>query len=369
VSSNPLDEVAPAPGSRASKQETGLDRDAVPPPFVSSVTDDAGAERGQALAQALSNSDCHPVLLFGAASSGKTAILLSLLKYINTSSDAAATISLDLGTLPNGGIWDELRRYAERLFYAEGYEFLRQRAPEATTARYPFFVPIELKPHGAPRKKFAFFEGQGEWFHPDFDKSNPHPQFKEEITEFLRLYTGHVSSIYVAPYAVEGYDSAASQNAAEATKRIQERDFALGGIIDQYDNLRRTLVHRDQHLFILTKWDIRCGNLADPEFREYLGVLDQELQLKYPISFQRFQNLAWLPDTPNNKVKGAYCAGIFTERRTLAPVAKADTEGVDRFARELWDWIYFSANATPLYDDVRAPKPSLLDKIMAWIRN
>lgn len=369
---HPLDEIAPITGFEGSKQG-GIHRDAekeesIAPQVIFSDSKEETRERGQELAQSLSDSDCHPVLLFGGATSGKTTILLSLLKYINTVKEANATISLQTDALPPGDKWNVRRTNAETLYNKDAYGFVRQQAPSATNASDPFFIPVEIIPQGAPPKKFAFLEGQGDWYHADWDRSNPHREFRVDITEFLRTFTRPVSVIYVAPYAVGGYKSAEISEAAKSNKLIQEVDYALSGIISQYENLRRTFTHRDQHLFLLTKWDIRCGSIAQPQFTNYLEVLDEEIEKKYPLSFKRFGSIISGVSAPNNKVKGAYCAGIFNENRRIAPLANSDKESLDLFPRELWDWIYFSACQTPLYEDVRAKPLSVFDKMMQLIR-
>jgi hypothetical protein len=70
----------------------------------------------------------------------------------------------------------------------------------------PLFIPVEVRPRGDDRPiKFAFLEGDGEWYRLNqVDARNrenfePLPQLKRPIEQVLSSYVGGVSIIFVCP--------------------------------------------------------------------------------------------------------------------------------------------------------------------------
>jgi hypothetical protein len=323
-------------------------------------------QRGQMLAARFKDEGVIPVLIFGARASGKTSFLASLFQFVHIAPKSKATLSLTLDALPDDNVdWGNMRRYATILFERKVYDFMDKKAPQSTLDPLPFFVPVELKPTSKQSQKFAFLEGRGEWYQPLTEGDSPHQPFQGEIEGLLKAYNAPLCVIYVAPFATGGSETSVKES--PNSQSLKDRDLGLTGSISQYQELRRATGHLDHHLFLFTKWDVRCKGIKDldliwPDHE----VVHSEIAARYPISFARYLNMQFgVPKS--NKATTHYCSGIFDDKAVMAP-AEEDRAALDIFPMKLWDWLYFATNQQPLYPEIR-PKPlGILDKLLKLLR-
>ena len=350
-----------------------------------------GDAMGAQFASSMAEEGFHPVLIFGAPASGKTAFILSLIKYIYVGAASSAQIRLSLDLFPNesssirGDLvendrlrWSEIKKYANTLFNKQATDFLQANQIVAyTKVLYPFFVPIEITPkkEGLKPLKIAFLEGMGEWYKPQLgDESlSPHKSFRPEILAFLENYPGAITSIFVAPYALESYESIDDGESAASAPKMRERDFGLYGLIDQLEKCRANQIESDNYLYLLTKWDIRCKSISNPEFiYKNTDILRDEIQSKFPMSFNRFQNIREISvqnsdvKQQNRKMVSAYCAGIM--KASVMNLPMESRHRVDHFSRKLWNYFYLNSNNDYLYEEFRPVKIGFIQKIINWFR-
>ena len=350
-----------------------------------------GEAMGSQFANTMAEEGFHPVLIFGAPASGKTAFLLSLIKYMYVGANSGSQIRLLLNLFPNESSsvrkdlieqdrerWIEVKKYANILFNKHATDFLQaNQITSITDVSYPFFIPIEVTPRkeGLKPLRVAFLEGKGEWYatKPEDESQSPHQTFRPEILAFLENFPGGITSIFVAPFALESYDSHTDGESSASAPKIRERDFALYGLIDQFEKCRANQVESDNYLYLLTKWDIRCGSISNPEFiYKDVSILENEIQAKFPMSFNRFQNIREISkEIPTINAKGrktfsAYCAGIM--KASVVNLPAESRVRVDHFSRKLWNYFYLNSTNDFLYEEFKPVHVSFFQKIINWIR-
>ncbi len=353
---------------------------------------------GTQLANTMAENGFHPVLIFGAPASGKTTFLLSLIRYMFVGLGSDSQIRLCLEPFPNESNsmkkehkeldkdrWLNFKKYANELFNKSATDFFQgNQLPSATFALSPFFVPIEITPKNTNLKplKIAFLEGRGEWYKViSSDNGNsPHQSFKQEIHSFLERFPSSITSIFVAPYAIDGYESMADGESNSSSSKIKERDFALYGLIDQLESKRKNQIGSDNYLYLLTKWDIRCNSVSHPEFiYKDPKIVKNEILVKFPASFSRFQNISEKhPEESKNKKNhsynynnkktvSAYCAGIL--KYAVISLPEESSKLVDHYSRKIWNYLYLNATNEYLYLEFKPKKIGFFDKISNWIKN
>jgi len=363
------------------------------PNFI--INDDKilGEALGNQYANSMAEDGFHPVLIFGAPASGKTTFLLSLIRYMFVGQNCDAQIRLCLEPFPNEstGIkaehkdldrdrWSAVKKYANDLFNKNATDFLQsnQIAPR-TEVKFPFFIPIEITPKKENLKplKIAFLEGEGEWYrlNTDGESTSPHKTFRHEILAFLERYPYPITAIFVAPFAIDGYESNQDGESSRSAPKVKERDFALYGIIDQFEKARINQIGADNYLYLLTKWDIRCGSVSHPEFiyTDY-NVVKTEINSKFPMSLNRFNNIReGEPVRVKGKMIGnskktvsAYCAGIL--RYAVLSLPEESSRAVDHYSRKIWNYLYLNATNKYLYSEFEPKKIGIIEAIIGWIK-
>ena len=324
-------------------------------PVAESEDQMTAQQRGQYLAARFKDEGIHPILIFGAVASGKTSLLASLFQYIHHATTSNAILTLELDTIPTDTkAWQDMRRYATTLFERKVYEFMTQKAAPATLDELPFFIPVILRPNDKSERKFAFLEGRGEWYTSDVTADSLHQPFQGEVEGLLRNFNEPLTVIYVAPFTTWGYRGDGDKESAQS-KEIKLRDISLLGVISQYQKMRIANFHTDNHIFLFTKWDIRCSGIGDKQLlRPDEELLTKTIALRYPLSYARFNNMS-SGDVPSQKAVTHYCAGVIDGNAVMKP-AEEDQQRLDFFPRKLWNWFYFNTTKTPLYDDVH-PRP------------
>jgi len=317
---------------------------------------------GKDLAKRFKDKKVHPVLIFGSKGSGKTSLIASLLKYMRDRPESDASIEFADSVLPDDDPWwEQTKIWSQDVFYKRVLAYIDNLAPESTQESQPFFIPISLTTKTGIEVKFALLEGKGEWYQPNLEATVPFQKFKSFLQGFLQGYNDTATVIYVAPYVTGSVEETPKSTGLRAS------DLGLLGAINEYLSLRKAFVHQDQHMFLLTKWDVFCASVAAPEFIE---PLEEEIQgvfrERYLQSWTRYLNSS-VSQENQNRTYSAYCAGLI-DGRTVVTAATEDDERVAFYARKLWDWLYQNASGLTLYPDVR-PKPlGRFDQFLKWLR-
>lgn len=327
---------------------------------------DAQMQLGQELATIFKNNNVHPVLIFGSAGSGKTSMLASLFRYMQLT-QAEATQALHDELFPSDDPrWQKHAVLARQLYYGKVLEFIELKAPQATLDATPFFIPVKVTRTTGEEATFAFLEGRGEWYMPAKNSDSPFRPFQSLLRGLLQNYNEKATAIYVAPCTTGVMSRDGRLEPANAPKMV-DSDLGLLGALKEYVNLRRATFHRDRHVFLMTKWDLYCGGISEPEFvHPPPRLLSSVLQERFRFSWAHFCNLNF-HGSSRNKMFSTYCSAVIDNMKVLSP-AHADSAVVDFYPRKLWDLLYENHTGLPLYPDVRPRPPGPLDRLISWLR-
>jgi hypothetical protein len=263
-----------------------------------------------------------------------------------------------------------LYRYAENFFEREAQTALVDGTMvPATNQSEPFFIPVDVQArHEKDAFRFAFLEGRGEWYTPNKDPNGPlYLELRPEIVDLLENYNESLSIIFVAPYAI----------GASGTADTEASDAGLVGAIKYY--LRdRTSMLQDNHLYLLTKWDL----YADPrnEVSEFSEVepeqVERVIESRYPQSWPAFQAMPLGGDHIRRSFM-QYSAGLITGGLQRKP-AQHQAEVFDRYPKLVWNWLVGNASQvseTPRATGLRVRRmlfpdiaPPAAERVTVWRR-
>jgi hypothetical protein len=359
----PVPEVSAEPVERAR-----IDVESLIPPIqsVSSNVDPAFAEdelqMGKELAAILKDRGVYPVFIFGSKGSGKTSLIASLFKYMRDRQEADATIELVEDLFPESDPrWERRVHWSRDIFYKKVFAYIDRVAPPSTQEDLPFFIPVKISTKNSGDAYFAFLEGKGEWYQPDFSADVPFKKFKGFVQGVLQAFNGAAAVVYVAPYVTESAEEGASD------KRIKDSDLGLLGVIGEYTSSRKALFHQDHHLFLMTKWDVYCHSIATDQFSDPDGEEIQRVFAdRYQLSWTKYVNLS-ISDHMANKSYSTYCAGVMDGATIVKPAAE-DEARVSFFPRKLWDTLFQGATGKVLYQDVQPRPLSLVERLLRLLR-
>jgi hypothetical protein len=316
---------------------------------------------GKELASVFQDKLVHPVFIFGSKGSGKTTLIASILKYIQDREEASASIELAEDVLPPGDQWAHRLSASRDLFYRKVFDYMENAAPPSTQEEWPFFVPVRLIRATGEEVVFAFLEGKGEWYHPDETSEVPFQPFKGLLQGMLLNFNEPATFIYVAPFATESFAEHSGSN------HLAMSDKGLLGVLTWYQSLRKAHAHHDHHMLMVSKWDIFCESPVSPEFVDPTAdEIQNVLRDRYPLTWNRYLKSTFSAERQNRSFS-AYCSGLMTGS-TIASVSGAAADNVAFFPRKFWDWMYENATGQVLYPDVRPAKPTLLDRLLNFLR-
>lgn len=338
---------------------------ATPGKYVSGEREDGYGEQsslGKELAAIFKNNGVHPVLIFGSKGSGKTSLLASLFKYMQDQPDAGASIELAEDLYPEDERWNDMRSWGRDIFHRKMRRFMEDgEAPPTTQEHQPFFIPVRLTLSSGQTVCFAFLEGKGEWYQPDETAEVPFKKFRGLIDGALQAFTNPTTVLYIAPFVT------GSDDEPDDAPHLRNSDLGLQAVLSEYIKTRRGFVHLDQHMFVVTKWDVYCqtvGSMSfdDPSEEELTAVLER----RYRRAWTKFQVVNMSGDVQNRSYS-AYCAGLMSGR-AVAATAEEDADRVAYYPRKLWNFVYQNATGQPMFEEFKPRKQGFLDWLLALIR-
>lgn len=330
---------------------------AEPPPLASPVLDAPPViVSGRAVADSLAASGYHPVVIFGNANSGKTSLLLSLLRLVKTSSYLKVSVALgdpllDLAT-PQGQV---AYTGAQELFGIQTQRFIAGEAPKATSVQEPFFVPLVLRTRRGEDVRLALLESNGEWYSPQWSSASVFPPLRQQIEDFIVHFSGGVSFVHVLPRTQSVVGSAAG-NFAEDMQKLRDADLAVAGALDAY-NRKRLDKSADSHILLVTKWDAHAGSRPGLDLAAVLddpgGEFESFVTEHAPQSVAALRGMS--SQVAHHKF-AAYCSGHI-QGQTVVALEQRPHLGrtIDEYALSLWDWLYAQHPAAPPPNPFRRP--------------
>jgi hypothetical protein len=300
-----------------------------------------GSIRGQYnIANHFTQTNTHPVLIFGTRFSGKTVALQSLLRYARQGGNMLAVAP---GSFRLPDTFDKAKsRNQDALKF---YDFMpieldeRTRAAQ-TSLEAPLYIPVEIKslnpgsPSHAVPIQITLMESMGE----DYDRygsREAHKEFNPEIRTLLQEYAKPISVIVVIPAADTDHE------------RARDSYIAMDAVLTQYQALRLNQ-KADNLLILVTKWD-EYANPTHTDGKFSRASVDDILPLveSWPFVWQKFVSVRGKSGAPHKSL-APYAAEWFSDGHTFIDQGEAKPI-FDRFNRVVWNWIY--GNATQLEKD------------------
>ncbi len=297
------------------------------------------------LAQSLERTGRHPVLIFGSSKSGKSMLILSLIRALQRSRD----IDVELGE----PVFDradprskDRHSFAKRFYDHENFRLQRGERIDATQSD-AFFVPVDIKPRNSllPPVKLAFLDSRGEDYEPSQDNhADFYKQLSPEIRDVLQNFSYGVTVIYVAPYSVGSTHDRDTLNS----------NFGLLGALRGYRELRR-LRRNDFHLFLLSKWDQYAAPMDGRPLFDQVDPVDVDTVLgdRYPQAWGDFQSLPLEGEAKDRRAFTQYSSGYFVDGFPATPPASFDASYL-RYPRTVLNWLYGNATQFKVTDEERA---------------
>jgi len=315
------------------------------------------------LARSIMEKKYHPVMFFGTPSSGKSSMLASLFHYLQNDPWSEAVCMLGEWIIPvDTEAGAHIAQQVSRLFNHAVMKFNSGDAlPRTDGYTIPFFIPVILRPNnGKPDVRLAFLESSGENYEVNEDTVDYFPKLKNEIFDLYQNFPGSISIVVVAPYTLK--DAYMNQEIEQADDPdFQLVDQALYGTLQAYQANRRWF-DLDNHLFVLSKWDVYVGGLSNPAFANPpSGLVEKIIKERYRLAWNFFQTMP--KKGHSNSMQ--YSAGLIAGKQVVSVPDKL-MPSINQFPRALWNWLYRNASGgTALYGPRGGSKPQ---GFWAWLK-
>lgn len=303
----------------------------------------------------------HPVILIGVPTSGKTVLLVSLLRYLKADTKTPFSFMLD-DPLEQTAEGLERHRLAEQFVNHKVNDFYDRKLPPRTDYNETYFLPLSIDPNnGGATARFAILELSGELLAIDRNLDSLHKELPEDIAQIYESYPEPISIILVGPYV---FGDTLNELPERYDGEFRNCDLALEGNLKSYRKYRK-FKKNDNIIFLLSKWDARQGP-GNPEFLDYPSELVRNLiRDRYPTAYEEFRKMAtnhekWLKQFNVSP----YSAGLLGKGRALnIPPEYQTTQNA--YTRALWNWLYVNATGEKLYKD---PHLSLFYRIKELLK-
>ena len=306
---------------------------------------------------------CHPIILFGTASSGKSAFLQSMIYYGATTGDKGFILTKGVNMYPPD--YDNSNElYKRSVIFYENVAIKDRgegRYPQQTQTLHQFFIPVDLQPANdeLPLQRLAFLEGTGEFFHPGEglarDGVGQYPKLTETTHDLISNYDAPLSLLFFAPMEITG----------GAGNAVDERTsyLSLSNQLREYFGLRpKKFQHRDNLCLLLTKWDTTC-RLVERKGASKIISYNDIINGAFPNALRRLSEWEDLwatfsdkPDFSGERFLMPYSSGVDVDGcLQLDHIQQPD---FDYFNRTMWNWLY--GNATAEYSIGNTPSRKTL---------
>lgn len=321
-----------------------------PPPPGDAVPATRGGPPAPRLQGSLANSlmaqNRHPVLIFGASTSGKSTLLMALFQNLKLNPEIDIQFGAPI-TGPSDTIGSVLYNDAKTFFEDHANDFLLEgKLLDSTRPEQPFFIPIDVQARQDREPiKFAFLEGYGEWYQPNArGAKSMFQEFRPEIIDVLAHYPDKLSIIFVAPYSL-GTDGSFDN------EQQRNCDTGLVGVIQRYLH-HRVAKLQDSHLFLLTKWDLYIDPMTEDARFSTVEPEDVEriLAERYTQSWPAFQAMPIGGDVIRRHFM-QYSAAPISGGMVRKPAAR-HVDTFDRYQKTVWNWLI--GNATQISEKANA---------------
>lgn len=326
---------------------------------------------GEELALHVEAAGCHPIILFGSYSSGKTSLLLSLLATIKTEPSLRTGLRLGDPLVDiSSGIGQKQYEMAEETFGQKTQQFIEGVKPKATALKRPFFIPLDFLPFDKAEAKFALMESNGEWYMPDRNSAKLFRPLQKHIEDFIGHYQGAITFIHVLPFTQNANSNLSTTEKVNDATAIQDASLAISGALQAYERIRIDKAH-DRHLLLVTKWDARerAGLSKEISLTSTFEDVSEFAEENYSQAFAAFQGMALRED---QKYIAGYCSGLMNDAGVLVLKRSNDLRlDVLNYPVNLWKWLYGNALAAvglPEQDPFPSPKPpGIVEQFFNWL--
>lgn len=320
--------------------------------------------------------DFHPVIIFGGTASGKTAMIMSLLRFLLTRPSGVG-LKLD-GTFFPPDYPDREERIKDARQYVESL-FADFKGGTTVKSRFsrPLFLPMTITTDTPIKElnddiRIVLIDGQGEWFEADSNNRGSDGSWTQDFRPEVRAIIGSeqvrsLTTIFVSPHSTDD-DGSVPPNKIIA---------GLSSIISKYRSERRD-ESADWNLFLFSKWDrISRAKRDENIWRPDPEHLYEELQERARDAWATYYNGTTPSHDRRYFMQYVSLIGDSDGSRLALPAVRSKHEIIlDHYSKILLNWIYANAaEATckvrlslfpdvDVFRDVRVP---LYDRVLGWI--
>jgi hypothetical protein len=297
------------------------------------------------LSDILIQKDYHPVILVGVPSSGKTALLVSLIRYLKTRQKLSSVpVDEPLEESEEGRNNHEL---AETFIGTIVNSYDEGKIPARTPVNQAYLIPLEITKIGGKTAHLAILELAGELLSIDRSIGRLTRQLPEVVLEIYKNYKEPISIIFIGPYIPGDQITDSSE---DRIGQFRDCDLSLEGNMKLYRR-HRNHPKDDNIMFLLTKWDVYTRYTANPEFIKPPPKLVRKLiGERFRNAWNEFERMSKTKETWSKEFEVmAYSAGslgygdIIWVDNPIDDDEFDSVEGLKAHPRRLWDWLYFNA--------------------------
>ncbi len=295
---------------------------------------------GITLAENLVRTERHPVLIFGSSKSGKSSLIMSLIRALQTDPDTDIQFGEPVLDQADPRV-SEKHAIARQFYDWQAYQLDLGQNLKATQGD-PFFIPIDIRPKNStlPAVKLALLDGRGEGYEPVEDEKagDLFKALNDDVRGVLETFPYGLTVIFVAPYAV-GSNYFVETNVSNT---------GLLGALHGYREFRQGRRKEDFLLFLLSKWDQKASPTdADALFaRPRPSDVNRILNDRYQRSWGDFQALPLEGPAFERRAFMQYSSGYFIGDQPRPPPPGELEHEFSRYPRTVLNWLY--GNATRL---------------------
>jgi hypothetical protein len=297
----------------------------------------------------------YPVLLAGAAESGKSTIIISLIhaaaragrakdhpidvsissKFFRKGRDHAQQKEQEKDSASIAKI-DAMQDYADLFYQNSRIDFVQARTElEATQATVPIVIPLDLTFSDPDIEvRLAIIDGRGELYEPQTGTGEKrYRELDPDIQNLLEQYQRAMSFVWVAPVFEE-----------DDLNLARRCDQGLEAVLSRYQSCRPAdSCKLDSHLMLLSKWDAVEPADNGRHFEQLEGkMVIQYFDELYRLSWDKFRNLPIGANSEFRRKFMQFCAWNFLNGRPI-PLEAEFEDAFLRYPRTVLNWLISNA--------------------------